>query len=125
MSAPFWRRERSPKWKRLYPQPDWMRTLQVGDVLKGRGNVYRVVRKIARYRCGDLYSVQVVKRARSQYRSPTTILYYNELLSRGLKPAGVRVKLNKPIDARIACSIKHHFDCPTFVDQHEVVGAVA
>lgn len=120
-----WRgRSRSAKWKRLNPQPQWIRDLQIGDVLQTRGGrAHRIVRAISRMGDGEVYCVEFVKRARSRYPSPTTILYWYELLQRGMsKVDGIRIKLDREIDHRIACSIEKHLDCPIFIDQKDAIG---
>lgn len=100
-------------------QPDWMATLQVGDVLTN-GRSYRVVREVSRWQRGrvagkrrlqtipgegPLRGVVFTIRHCSWTKRCYTVLTASDLLTLRFRPAGVRVKLNKPVDAKIAASL--------------------
>lgn len=91
------------------PQPEWMATLRVGDVLTN-GRSYRVVREVSRWHRvnrrtvageGPLKCVAFTIKHCSWTGRCYTILCASDLLQRGFRPAGVRVKLDKPWDAAI------------------------
>lgn len=89
------------------PQPEWMATVQVGDVLTD-GRVYRVVREVSHWRPRyspnelRLRGVAFTIRHCSWTRRCHTTLTAADLKQRHFRPAGIRVKLNKSIDAAIA-----------------------
>lgn len=88
------------------PQPEWMRSVQVGDVLEcNRGKTQRVVRSVTFYRCGALHGVRFTIKHCSWTHRCETFLCYTDLIYRGFYPAGHRVKLNRLIDRKIARNI--------------------
>lgn len=102
------------------PQPEWMATLQVGDVLTN-GSAYRVVRRITRWRKegrrtfwdeGPLRSVTFTIKHCSWTGRCYTLLTPYDLIGRGFRPAGARVKLNKPIDAEVLREITQSYTAP-------------
>ena len=91
--------------RRGMPQPEWMASLRVGDVLISATGSYRVVRELvrsgAKLRC-VAFTIQHPSWTRRCY----TILNSSDLLQRGFRPAGVRVKLSSRFDAVIEVEIR-------------------
>ena len=81
--------------------PDWFAILRVGDVLRAPGGSYRVVRRVGRDCCGRLTSVTFTIQRCSWTKRPTTV-YIRQDLKRGWHYVGVRVKLDREIDRKIA-----------------------
>jgi hypothetical protein len=101
--------------------PDWFAYVRPGDVLVSPGGSYRVVRWLRRR--GTKLTLQFVKVQRSRYPSPCTIRYGHEV--RDWRYVGARMKLDTPLDHRIACTID--YTDPALcerVTQDDVVGVV-
>lgn len=91
-------------------QPEWMRSVKVGDVLINAAGVYRVVRAASFYPNGNLRSVTFVIRRRSWTNRAYTVVGFTDLRMQGYRPARARSKLNGPLDAQIAKVIADHRD---------------
>jgi hypothetical protein len=107
--------------------PEWLDYVRPGDVLKTTSGRLRVVRRVTRWG-GKVKAVHFVKLARSRYRSPTTIRYPAEM--RGWVYLGARLRLDSPIDRRIACTMDHERDSDASgapcnkLTQDDVIGVV-
>jgi len=102
--------------------PDWFAYVRPGDVLVSPRGTYRVVRSVMRR--GHNLAFDFVKLRRSQYPGPCTIYFGHEL--RAWRYVGARLKLDTPLDQRIACTLDR--TDPAFCDrvtQLDVVGVVA
>jgi len=87
-------------------QLDWMRTVEVGDVLQERQGAMRVVRRVTRYSNGDLATVTLAIRRCSWTRRAYTVLFYTDLRIRGFrKIARLRSPLRRPLDLKIQAAI--------------------
>ncbi len=102
--------------KRACPQPEWMHSLRVGDVLTN-GRDFRVVRQVSYWRRGPsegrLWGVAVAIRRCSWTGRCYTMLTANDLKQRGFtKVPGVRVKIHTELDKRIERAMEHwsHWD---------------
>ncbi len=91
-------------------QPDWMRTVQVGDVLVNATGAYRVVRDVARFPCGALRSLTFTIRRRSWTNRAYTVINFTDLRHQGYRPARARSKLNGPMDPVIARVVADHWN---------------
>lgn len=91
-------------------QPEWMRSVKVGDVLINAAGQYRVVREVSFYPNGNLRSVTFVIRRRSWTNRAYTILGFTDLRMQGYRPAHARSKLNGPMDAAIARVVADHWN---------------
>lgn len=98
---------------------DWMDRIQVGDVLKSASGDYRIVRsadlnqnKRSLYYNRKLYFAFAIRRCSWTGRS-TTLLTRHDLINRGYKPVGVRVKLTSEIDK----DLEHDLDYNNRFDQ--------
>lgn len=79
-------------------QLPWMATVAVGDVLiSGRG-LARVVRRVTRFRDGDLRSLSFSIKRCSWTGRGYTVKNYTDLRYEGFTPTGIRVKLNSKLD---------------------------
>lgn len=88
-----------------YVQPEWAMKLCVGDVLTN-GNIDRPVRELSRRPDGRLHTVAFAIKHCSWTGKCFTTYCWNDLICAGYGPTGVRVKLNKRIDKRIAANIR-------------------
>lgn len=98
------------------PQPEWMATLRAGEVLTN-GRSYRVVRNVSRWRCtprggrvdgeGPLRCVTFAIRRCSWTKRCYTVYTASDLKTLRFRPAGARVKLNRPWDEAIAQEIEN------------------
>lgn len=96
-------------------QPEWMAALRVGDVLVFPGDVYRVVREVSRWERvgrntvrgqGPVRFVTFAIRRRSWTNRCYTLLTPTDLLLRGARPVGARIKLTGELDAKISAAIR-------------------
>lgn len=78
---------------------DWRDTLNVGDVLISKHRDLRVVREVHYMDTGHIRSVTLAIRRCSWTKKSFTIINRTDLHSRGFTKAGVRARLNKPMDA--------------------------
>lgn len=93
------------------PQPQWMLTLRVGDVLRNRKGNTRVVRDISRYVTGELYSVTFSIQRCSWTTRPYTTYNYTDLKNYGYEPvAGIRHEFKTKLDKTLQKDIqRRHF----------------
>lgn len=92
------------------PQPEWMATLRVGDVLTN-GHDFRVVRAVSYWKGGRsqgrLWGVYLAIRRCSWTGRCFTVKTANDLMFNGFtKVPGVRVKLHTDLDQRIEASLE-------------------
>ncbi len=100
----------------MRPQPEWMATLQPGDVLTN-GHDFRVVRAVSYWTRGPsqgrLWGVNfAIRRCSWTGRCYTTVTAHDLRLRGFTKVPGVRVKLHTDLDQRIARALQHwsHWD---------------
>jgi hypothetical protein len=86
-------------------QPEWMAALRKGDVLVSATGSYRVVRDALHYG-KRLGSVAFTIMHPSWTGRCYTILNSNDLLQRGFRPVGARIKLASRFDAIIEVEIR-------------------
>ena len=107
-----------------HPRPDWYAYVRPGDVLRAPSGSLRVVRSVKRKEGGRLHSICFVKLRKSQYRSPVAIYFGSELWR--YQYLGARLRLDSPLDKRVACTID--WTEPALCDrvtQDDVVGVIA
>lgn len=97
--------------------PPWIDELQVGDVLRNDGG-FRVVREVTRFGHGSRRGVRQFDRLGqvncitlsilrcSWTKRPYTVMNRYDIVYQGYRPAGFRVRLDKPIDAQIARALQ-------------------
>ena len=91
------------------PQPPWMRSVKVGDVLTNRnGRSQRIVRAVSFYTCGALSCVTFTIRHCSWTHRCYTVLTYVDILGRGMLPSKHNVKLKSRLDRKIAKDLLDH-----------------
>lgn len=86
-------------------QPEWMRSLRIGDVLEDANGSQRVVRYVKFYKDGDLRSVAFAIKRCSWTGRPYTMLGYSDLKTRGFRPTNVRVRMGSSLDWKIYAEI--------------------
>lgn len=91
-------------------QPEWMRSVKVGDVLVNAGGTYRVVRAASFFPNGNLATLTFVINRCSWTRHPYTVMNFTDLRQQGYRPAHARSKLNGPLDAQIADAVSDHWN---------------
>jgi len=106
------------RWPTARPDPDWFAILRVGDVLqRGRHGPLRVVRDVHRYsahswnrhrrrQAGRLGSITFAIRHCSWTKRPYTVYTASDLKTFGYRYVGARVRLDRPIDKRLAVAIR-------------------
>jgi hypothetical protein len=77
-----------------------MATVRVGDVLESDTGLMRVVRKVSRYKDGDLRSVSFTVKRCSWTQRCYTLLDYTSLRLNGYKPVA-RVRMGSTLDWKI------------------------
>lgn len=82
------------------PQPRWMKSVRVGDVLERKGTL-RVVRAITFYACGALWGVHFTIKHCSWTHACDTVVDASRLQSEGWRPTGHRTRLTGRLDRRI------------------------
>ena len=92
-----------------HTQPEWMKQVEVGSVLR-KGNSFRVVRAVHRYRNGDLRSVTfVIKRCSWTHRCYTSYGYTDLIWNKYELVEGIKVELDSFLDELI----KREFNADT------------
>ena len=81
--------------------PDWRDELKVGDVLITPSGDLRVVRQVTMRKRGLLRSVALAIRHCSWTKRAYTIYCRPDLATMGYRKAGVRARLNGPLDAKM------------------------
>jgi hypothetical protein len=84
---------------------EWMRTVEVGDVLRNTEGTLRVVRHVRRLANGTLCSVTFAIRRCSWTGRGHTIYSFTELRMQGWCPVGVRLPLDGELDAALEYDI--------------------
>ncbi len=82
----------------------WLSRVQVGDILRSRSGLNRVVRKISRHK-GRTILTFVIKHCSWTGRCYTTY-FPSDVKHAGLRPTGKRLKLKGKMDKRIAEAIR-------------------
>lgn len=91
-------------------QPEWMRSVKVGDVLVNANGTYRVVRSASFFPNGNLSTVTFVIKHCSWTGRPYTVMNFTALRQQGYRPAHARSKMNGPLDPQIARVVVDHRD---------------
>lgn len=86
-------------------QPEWMRTVKVGDVLVNARGTYRVVRDVTRFPNANLATLTFTINRCSWTGRCYTVMNFTDARMHGYRPAHARSKLNGPLDGRIAKAI--------------------
>lgn len=86
---------------------DWRDTLRVGDVLR-KGRSFRVVRQALYHNNGYLISVSLSIQRCSKYKRCFTGYLRNDLKQAGYSKTGVRLRLDKEVDAELLRNIRNH-----------------
>ena len=87
-------------------QLSWMSSVVVGSVLARHGGQWRVVRRVCRYRNGDLRSVTFAIRRCSWTHRAYTIYGYNDLIQLRFRMVPVvRRRIRSRLDRKIATAI--------------------
>ena len=89
-------------------QLDWMRTVDVGDVLETANGTQRVVRKVSRFKDGDLRCLFFAIRRCSWTHRPYTLYFYTDLRLMGFRPTGAKYGLSTDLDQQLAGDIADH-----------------
>lgn len=92
-------------WRGRRTQLPWMTDLRVGDVIAREHGSWRIVRKVTRYRNGELRSVTLAIRVCSWTRRCYTILGYTDLRVLGYRRVARNAKLDGPLDGRFQRAI--------------------
>lgn len=89
-------------------QPEWMRRVKVGSVLRARSGLLRVVRTASFYPCGQLSGVSFTIKHCSWTKCALTFYGYTDLKGNGYELVeGVTVKLGTALDQKIAHDARH------------------
>lgn len=93
----------------LKPQPEWMRTAKVGDVLRSPSGLLRVVRKVTRHYHDPsrLACLTFAIKHCSWTKRPYTVIGATELRTLGYTKVGANYKLNSKIDAKLFLNINN------------------
>ena len=86
---------------------DWRDRIKVGDVLLERNKTQRVVREVSYRKDGFIWGVHFAIKRCSWTRRCYTVLCRSDLKQRGFVPAGARVRLDQPIDKKIARDLEY------------------
>ena len=89
-------------------QSPWMAGLKVGDVIRSASGTLRVVRKVIRFKDGDLRAVYLSIRHCSWTRRPYTVLSYTDLRCLGFTKVGANYSMRTELDKRLAACIADH-----------------
>ncbi len=89
-------------------QPEWMRNVKVGDVLRSGRGTFRVVRSVAFFDDGQLRSVQFVIRHCSWTGRCLTSMNYTDMVGNGYEPTRIKWKMNGPLDPIINAHAENH-----------------
>lgn len=90
----------------LLPQPRWMRTVRVGDVIQKKDSAPRIVREVTRYQDGRLRSVTVIIRHCSWTHRCYTILNYTDLRIMGYRKLRLkRKRLKTEFDQKVKAAL--------------------
>ena len=87
---------------------DWRDSIRVGDVLKGTGNSYRVVREAHYKQDGFLSSVTFTIKHCSWTGACYTLLTRSDISVFGYTPTGAKSSLSTDMDATILKNIRRH-----------------
>lgn len=90
-------------------QLPWMATVKVGDVLRSCAGTLRVVRRVSRFKDGDLRSVHFSIRHGSWTGRPYTVMGFTDLRQQGFTRIGANYSMRTELDRRLARCIEDHW----------------
>lgn len=96
-------------YKRGRLQRRWFDTVQVGDVLQNPAGSQRAVRKVDRYKNGDLHYLTFAKRKCSRWPAAYTFYSFTDIRLQGWRPTGVRIRLDSEMDAWLQADMLNPF----------------
>jgi hypothetical protein len=102
--SPTWWSRPGPKASRR----DWRDRIRVGDILRGRSGVERVVRSCLYKMDGRLVGVTFTIMRCSQFRACYTLYGRNDLKQAGFRPTGHRKALRGAMDKQIFDNMRLH-----------------
>lgn len=88
-------------------RPDWVKRIRVGDVLRARSGLLRVVREV--HHEGTKTVVTFAIKRCSWTGRCYTVYFHNDLKSMGFRPTGKRMRLSREIDRAIREEIVEHY----------------
>lgn len=98
---------REQRYRYQLPRHQWIRRLQVGDIVRAKSGLLRVVRAVTHHPHGVSSIVFVIKHC-SWTRRCYTYMNSHDLITFGYRPTGKRLPLRKNIDKEIASNIVNH-----------------